>query len=289
MSFLDPIMPSAVVADKLSASDLLAALQAEYGKAGDFAQYVDSQANSIASIADKLYRLIISSYDEVGTYEASLTDVIEYATQGTGLDASQVSALLRDAVADLELSNRMAASVPLTKLDKLPAGTRIDLADSTALDTDYRGVSVASGYLTPDQYFSEIAYPGMGSTAENLPSSIVKSISEGYSGYGTLQPLDDLLRPGLANILSRSDLGQRITPAAIAGIGTLDTLRDITGLGSMPEADRAMYDVEDIASLVVDMNGYTVYDPLTANRTVPAAENADSGLPTSVRTRTTPF
>jgi hypothetical protein len=300
MAFLSPILPSAIVEDKLSVDGLTSALQAEYEEGGSFAQYIDSRGSSIAAIATNLYDKVLSAYNEISSYETSLIDAVEYAMGEMNIDARRLVDTLINSASDLELSSRMAASVPLAKLDKLPAGTRIELNDNTSLDLDERGVSVSTGYLTPDQYFSDIAYPGTGSTADDLPSSIVKSVSEGYNGYAILQPLDDLLRPGLATLLSLADIRDvNNVSRAVAGLGTLDTLRDLTGLGSMNPADRAMYGIDDLASLVVEMNGYTVYDPLKSGgdfsdpstRPDYNSENADpgGGLTPSTRSRTTPF
>lgn len=301
MAFLSPILPSTIVEDKLSVDGLISALQAEYDAGGGFAQYIDEGGSSISAIATDLYDKVLSAYNEISSYETSLIDAVEYAAGGMGIDARRLVNTLANSTPDLELSSRMAASVPLAKLDKLPAGTRIELDDNTPLDRDERGVSVSTGYLTPDQYFSDIAYPGTGNTADDLPSSIVRSVSEGYRGYATLQPLDDLLRPGLATLLSLADIRDvNNVSRAVAGLGTLDTLRDLTGLGSMDPADRAMYGIDDLASLVVEMNGYTVYDPLTDSSgdyidpaLIPdySGENADpgGGLTPSTRPRTSPF
>lgn len=300
MSFLSPILPSSIVSDKLSIDNLTLALQDEYDRGESFARYIDSQGSNLATVSSGLYDKMLSAYNEISSYETSLIDAVEYAMGDMGIDARRLVDTLTNSASDLELSSRMAASVPLAKLDKLPAGTRIELDDNTPLDVDERGISVSTGYLTPDQYFSDIAYPGTGNTADDLPTSIVRSVSEGYNGYATLQPLDDLLRPGLATLLSLTDIRDvNNVSRAVAGLGTLDTLRDLTGLGSMNPADRAMYGIDDLASLVVEMNGYTVYDPLKSGgdfsdpstRPDYNSENADpgGGLTPSTRPRTTPF
>ena len=120
---------------------------------------------------------------------------------GITLNTQLVKDHLVGSVSDLYLYSQLASSVTYNKLDKLPAGTRIDLDDSTGLDSDPSGVGFPTGYLTPANYFSGVAYPGMGTDGTNLPDSIVKSVTEGYQGYATLQPLDDLLRPGIAALM----------------------------------------------------------------------------------------
>lgn len=286
MGFLTPIISSEIIRDKMRVGDFQSALETEYERGESFSKYIDLGRKSIQEVAKDLYPLVLEAYNEIGSYETSLTDAIEYVMSETGIDTNRLANTLISTVPDLEISSRMAASVPLAKLDKLPAGTRIDLSDSVSLDKDERGISFPTGYLTPAQYFEDIAYPGMGYTADDLPASIVQSVSEGYSGYATLQPLDDLLRPGFASLLSRADISDiRNVSRSVAGLGTLDTLRDIGGLSS---ADQALYAIDDLASLIVDMNGYTAVDLAVP---VPETPNADpgNGLPASVRPRTTPF
>jgi len=298
-NFLSPITPSEVVENKLNLDQFTSALQREYDRGGEFTRFVESGGKSVSEIASEIYGDVLQAYNEMGTYEVSLSDAVEYSTEGFGIDSTRFAQDLVDSVSDLGLFSRLASSVPLAKLDKLPAGSRIELDDNTPLDNDQNGISLVSGYLTPAQYFEDIAYPGLGGTADNLPASLSKSISQGYSGYATLQPLDDLLRPGFASLISSDDIRDISNVSrAIAGLGTLDTIRDLSGLGSMSDADRAMYDI-DLDSIIVEMNGYTVYDPLKSNgdfsdpstRPDYNATNSDpgNGLPASTRSRTIPF
>lgn len=294
-AFLSPITASDVVSDKLSPEDLALALQAEYDKGGNFSKYVDSGSQSLSEISSNLHEGILSAYNEMGSYEMSISDALEYVLPGAGIDYEGLAQKLLNSVSDLDLFSRLASSIPLAKLDKLPAGTRIELEDNISLDSDQNGTSLTSGYLTVSDYFNDIAYPGMGNTADNLPTNLIKSVSEGYRGYASLRPLDELTRPGFVALMSLADIRDiNNVSRSIAGLGTLDTLRDLSGLGSMSDADRAMYEV-DLDSLIVDMNGYTVYDPLNSNGDfAPQSvvfDNADpgSGLPPSTRPRTSPF
>lgn len=263
-----------------------------------FTEYVDTGSKTVTEIGNKLYENIVQAYNEFGTYESSLTDALEYVSEGLGINNQRVKDKLLASVSDLELFSRMAANVPTNKLDKLPAGTRIDLDDSVNLDTDQNGIALTTGYLTPDQYWNEVAYPGVGSTADNLPNTFVTSLTEGYKGYATLQPLDDLLRPGLAALVSLADINDlRNVARSVAGIGTVSTAKDLTGLGRLSPADEAMYDL-DLSEIIVERNGYTVYDPLIDSNgdfidpvNIPDynALNVDSGLPYSSRTRSLTF
>lgn len=300
VSFLGPMPPSTIVGQQLTLEEFTNSLQTEYDRGENFTRYVNSQGNSLTDLSRNYYNKVISAFDEIATYESSLTDAIEYAMGDTGIDPQRVSKTLNSAIPDLNLFSQMASISPVNKLDKLPASTRIELDSNVSLERDQNGNKLTTGYLTPSDYFGEIAYPGMGSTGDNLPNTLLESIRSGYKGYATLQPLDDLLRPGIADIVSADDIRDFSgVTRSIAGLGTEDTVRDLTGLGTMSDADLAMYNV-DLASIVVDINGYTVYDPLKDSngdyrdpRSLPDynAENDDpgNGLPYSSRNRSSTF
>lgn len=300
VGFLGPTPPSEVIGSRMTLADMTAALGSEYGQGEGFTRFIDGQGESLATWTGRIYNSVTQAYSEFSTYESSLTDALEYVAEGLGvpLDVQRVKDDLVNRVADLDLYSLLASNVPYNKLDKLPAGTRIALDDSTSLDSDSNGVGFPTGYLTPSDYFNGVAYPGMGTDGTNLPDNIVKSVTEGYQGYATLQPLDDLLRPGLASLISLADIADvRGVNRAVAGLGTIGTLKDLSGLGAMSPADQAMYSV-DLSEIVVGINGYTVYDPTTDSNgdfidvsLAPdyAAENADSGLPYSQRPRSATF
>ena len=109
-----------------------------------------------------------------------------------------------------------------------------------------------------------------------------------------------MLRPGLAALVSNSDIfGLKNPSQAIAGISTIDTVRDISGLGSIGINDQIMYNI-DLTKIVIGLNGYTVYDPAKDSNgdfidrsLIPDfnSENSDagSGLPYFSRPRTSAF
>ncbi len=298
LAFLGTTQPSDIVENVLNPEHVLVALQSEYEAGEGFTRYVDSGSKTIQAIASDLYSKILQAYNEFGTYESSLTDSLEYVSNGLGINNQRVKDKLLATVSDLELFSRMAANMPINKLDKLPSGAKINLNDSVNLDTDSNGVALTTGYLTPSQYWNGTAYPGAGSTADNLPNTFITSLTEGYKGYATLQPLDDLLRPGLASLVSLADINDlRNVSRSVSGLGTISTAKDLTGLGRFSIADEAMYNL-DLAEIIVERNGYTVYDPLTDSNgdfidpaNVPDYDgvNADSGLPYSSRIRSSTF
>jgi hypothetical protein len=270
-------------------------LQSVYEGGGEFARYVDKPGNSVEGVAKKLHRQLLTGFGEMSSYETSLAGVVNYLGV-PGLDGERVVREMEKKVPDLAVYSGLAASVPSRKPDKLPAGANIPLSDSISLGTDYRGVNLSTGYLTPEQHFSGVAFPGAGRTAENLPDTILQSLREGYLGYATLQPLESLLRPGLASLISLADVQNvKNVSRSVAGLGTIGTIRDFTGIGALSAADQAMYDV-DLSSLIADINGYTTYQPeINSNgdfmTPLPTTPNADpgQGLPYSQRPRTTVF
>ena len=296
LNILGTATPSEIVKNGIDLSDLINVLTKEYSEGGEFSQYVDSQYQSVSDIAEDLYEAVSQSYNESSSYEYSLTDALDYV--GIPLDNQRVKTNLESLNPDLNLFSRLASSMAYNKLDKLPEGSRIQLDDNISLSSDYRGISFSTGYLTPNQYFSNIAYPGLSNTSANIPQTLIKSVQEGYVGYSTTSPLESLSRPDIVDTISAndiSDLNKLFRP--LSGLGTIDTLKDLSGFGALSEADQAMYNV-DISELVVDINGYTIYDPSTDSNgdfidtsLVPdyESDNADTGLPYSSRTRSVTF
>jgi len=288
--------PSEIVKNGIELSDLISTLTQEYNEGGEFSRYVDSQYKSVSDIAEDLYEFISQSYNESSSYEYSLTDAMDYV--GIPLDSQRVKTNLESLNPDLNLFSRLASSMAHNKLDKLPEGSRIQLDDSIDMAADYRGVSFDTGYLTPDQYFSNIAYPGLSNTSNNIPQTLAKSVQDGYVGYSTTEPLESLSRPDIVDTISPSDIsGLSKVFRPLSGLGTINTLKDLSGFGALSEADQVMYNV-DISELVVDINGYTIYDPATDSNgdfidtnLVPdyESDNSDTGLPYSSRTRSTTF
>jgi hypothetical protein len=79
----------------------------------------------------------------------------------------------------------------------------------------------------------------------------------------------------------------------------VDSIKDLSGIGALSSADQAMYSV-DIADVIVERNGYTVYDPATdsngdfidvslMNNITTENGDPDQGSPSSDRTRSTTF
>lgn len=302
VSFLGTMPPSEVIGSAVKIEDFVLSLQKEYEKGEEFSRYMDSQGSLVSEIANHLYDDVVNAYNEHSTYDYSFSDALEYAFKGVGIpiDAQRVKSFLETKNPDMNFYSKVAAYVPHTKLDTLPSGEQISISDSISLDLDHTGVSITTGYLTVSQYNNNVAYPGMGVNGDNLPDSLIKSIREGYKGYPTLQPLDDLLRPGLADLPTLDDFSDiRSVGRSAYGLGTVDSIKDLSGIGALSSADQAMYSV-DIADIIVERNGYTVYDPATdsngdfidvslMNNITTENGDPDQGSPSSDRTRSTTY
>lgn len=293
VAFLGNTPPSLIIEPWLE--QLENSLQEQYDLEGDFAEFVDSGHKDLPTLASELRHRLLKAASESGTYESSLSGLLEYAAAELPLDAKAVATSMLERTADLGLYVRLASFIPYPKLDKLPAGERIELDDRAQLESDYRGVGFPTGYLTPGDYFNGIAYPGM--VDQELPDSIIKTLTEGYLGYPTLQPLEDVFNPGYASALSLDDIQDlRNVSRVVAGLGTLNTLKDLTSVGRMSRSDQAMYSV-DLAEIIIERNGYTVFDPNNSNGDLISqallpdydSQNADSGLPYSARSRSNAF
>lgn len=292
---VNSMTPAMLIEQALTEDKVFSALEQEYETNREFSRYVNTPGNNLAKVASNLHKNVLTSYGEMSSYETSLSNVIDYL-EVPGISGPGLVNRLKKTVPDLEVYSNLASVVPARKLDKLPAGSLLPLSDSVGLTSDYRGVEFSTGYLTPEDYFAGIALPGAGSTAQNLPDTILKSLSEGYVGYATTRPLESLLRPGLDSLLSLSDVQEaRNVSRSLAGLGTIGTIRDFTGIGALSPADQKMYAV-DVAKLVVEINGYTTYQPEVNSNgdfitPLKDTENSDSGrgLPFSQRTRTTTF
>lgn len=279
----------------VSLDQLTQILSDEYDEGGDFADSVDLGSESVQQIAERLYKLLVSAYNEISTYNVQLSDVIDYAWQPQllGLDSDKIKAKVLSLTQDSIVYNQLATALPTNKLDKLPPDTVIVLEDNLGLGRDFKNLDMAISYLTPDQYFSDVGFPGMGADSLNVPTSLVKSIEQGYVGYPTTLPLDEVLNSGIASSITRNEIAG--ASDVLFGSGTADMIKGLSPISNMSIADQAMYDV-DLTELILAKNGYTIYNPVTdsnGNFSSPdrstdfSAENSDpdQGLPFFQRTR----
>lgn len=280
----------------ISRDQITQILSEEYDEGGSFADFVDLGTDTLQQIAEKLYKNLISSYNEISSYNVQLSDVVDYAWGNLNLplDSDRIKSKILLLAPDSTVYNQLATALPTNKLDKLPPNTVVLLEDNLGLGRDFRNLNMAISYLTPDQYFSDVGYPGLGVNSLNLPSTLVKSIEQGYVGYPTTLPLDEVLNSGFAGAITRKDISGAVD--AVFGSGTADMIKGLNPFSRMSAADQAMYDV-DLTDIILAKNGYTVYNPLTDSVSNFSAEtrstdfsgensDPDQGLPFTQRTRT---
>lgn len=257
VGFVDSTPPSEILDQALPLGKLTSALQNEYEKGGDFADYIDSGEGDIETYAKDVLSGVKSSADQSSSYGTTFSTLLAVATGQSGLDVKSLTRSLETVLPDLPLLTKIATNIAPRKLDKVPAGTRISITDNLPMGKDYRGVDISAAYLTPSQYYNEVAYPGINSTFTNLPASAMTSIEQGYAGYGSLEPLAG----ASALPVSEEDLTDMSNiPRSVFGMGTVDTFRDLTGTGLLSKADQDMYSV-DLTELLLEKNGYADYNP----------------------------
>lgn len=281
---------SAIAEMVISREQLQDLLELEYDRGEGFADYVDLGTETIEQISKRLHLNLVKAYNELSTYNLPLTRIAEYAW-GAETIGINPSTLFNSLPPDSLAYSQVATSLPTNKLDKLPPDSAIPLSDNMPLGEDFRGLDIATSYLTPLQYFSGLAYPGLGLDSLNIPRSITKSIEQGYIGYPTTLPLDELLNSGFSELIGKSDVG-----GLISGSGTVDMLKGFSPFAQMSQADQAMYEV-DLTDLILAKNGYTIYTPgidspgnyadlARAPNFSEENNDQDNGLPFSQRTRT---
>lgn len=287
-------LPSTVSEVALTPDVIRSVLEAQYLAGGEFTDFVNLGSKSIDNLAQEYASRLNSAYNELASYSVPLSDVVQYALPEVPLAPTVFNLAERDTLSYTAIASDLA----INKLDKLPPDTIMELADSIDLAKDYVGRDITLAYLTPAEYYAGVAYPGIFENSARVTPEAVKSIEQGYIGYPTTLPLDELLNAGFSQVISRGDLAAMSLPIkSLAGLGTIDALRSLSPVGRLSDADRAMYDV-DLTSIVLARNGYTIYNPATDSNgdfldtgLVPRTANSDpgGGLPPSSRTRTPTF
>lgn len=189
---------------------------------------------------------------------------------------------------DLELIFKISSNNPKNKISSPPPNSIIPLEDSIDLDRDFRDIPFSSSYLLPQDYYSEVAYPGFGDIT-SVPLTLRESVENGYIGYPNNLSLESIFNPAgaeslreigslIGNILSGSDIW-----AATSVLGQLD---NIPGLS---QADRDIYEISLMGARI---NGFLEFDPATQSNgdyfntsLLPEILNSDKdgGVPVSSR------
>lgn len=240
---------------------MLSALETQYLGDVNFANYIDINlgAGWKAEIISRLKRNFFEALDSEEKYGLSLSDYIGLAVRSSLpnlANSSATIASISSAVSeepkigtDAQLIARVVSNNPQTKISVPPSGARIDLESSVDLGADYRGVDFSSGYITPRDYWNNIAFPGL--TTSSMPSDLLKSVSNGYVGYLSSTPLEALYNPSGAFSISGvpSESGTYVPASSI--------------LSQFPDTFQADKDVYAISLMSEKFNGFTTFDPAT--------------------------
>jgi len=276
---------------------VLSALEAQYSDDVDFANYIDInlEADWKKEIIANLQRSFFGALDSVEKYRLSLSDYIGLAARSSLpnlTDYGKITEAITSRISeepgvgpDAYLIAQIASNNPQTKISVPPSGARIDLESSVDLGADYRGVDFSSGYISPRDYWNNVAFPGLTSTS--VPTDLLKSVSSGYVGYLSSAPLEALYNPSGALSVSEVPSGNGSVPSSSI-------------LNEFPDNLQADRDVYAISLMGEKFNGFTTFDPATMSNgdlmdtsLVPAFEtdNKDpqGGLNPSARNFTTTF
>lgn len=240
---------------------VLSALEAQYSNDVDFTNYVDINlgADWKAEIISSLEESFFEALDSVEKYGLSLSDYVGLAVRSSLpklADSSKITEAITSKVsedpkvgADAYLIAKIASNNPQTKISVPPSGARIDLESSVDLGADYRGVDFSSGYISPRDYWNNVAFPGITSTS--ISTDLLSSVRSGYVGYLSSAPLEALYNP--LGALSVSG----ITPGSSGSVPASSIL------SQFPDNFQADRDVYAISLMGEKFNGFTTFDPAT--------------------------
>jgi hypothetical protein len=144
---------------------------------------------------------------------------------------------------------------PQTKIAQVKPDVIIPLKESIDLGKDFKNVEFEKGYLPPQDYFENVSYPKARDISRQLPATFKDSIRQGYVGYPTTQPLEQIYNP-VGNIgagdINLDDLTQPSFSNSVLG-----SLNDISSITPTDE------DVYSISLIGPTINGYTSFNPQT--------------------------
>jgi len=301
----DTQLPSDIFQSFLVSEDhfnqvIVDSLLEEYSDNEEFADYIDEKLGPdwIAKIKTLLLKDFYSEINSLSEYGNRLEDYfsssLRYLFPGygdiQGITNKIVSSIVSDPALgdDIKLMSSVVANNPHTKISSPPKNTVIPLSESVDLDKDYKGISFVSGYLTPQDYFSGVAYPGFEGPF-SVPSSFKDSILDGYVGYPSNISLETTFNPSGAQSL-------RSIPAAITSVfSDSDIWNAASVLGQLeniPGLDKGDRDIYEISLIGPRINNLLTFDPATMSNgdyfdtgSLPKILNADKedGVPMSSR------
>ena len=286
--------------EDLFVSEILNSLRGEYGTNEGLSDYLDETLG--ADWEEMVYNSFLKEFyyqiDNEVKYGSALDDflrkTLEQLFRGYGDIGSLTSKVVEDLSnnptfsEDLEFVAKISSNNPRNKISSPPPNSTIPLTNSIDLDRDFRDLPFSTSYLLPQDYYSEVAYPGF-SDITSIPLSLRDSVENGYVGYPSNLSLESIFNPigaeslreissSIGNILSGSDIWNTTS--------VLGQLEDIPGLS---QADRDIYEISLMGARI---NGFLEFDPATQSNgdyfdtsLLPEILNSDkdNGVPLSSR------
>ena len=287
-SFLDMHRPSAILSDFFASpeqltSAIVSELEDRYNSDPEFNSYIDVNIgpNWKNNIMEKINTELPLVIDSVEDYGATMSDYLNItfsrvlpnapSLQELSIDIAKNLENIKGAGVDIPLMTRIISNNPQTKLSVPPVNARINLKNSADTGSDLRGVEFTKGYITPQDYWKDIAYPGLTSSA--TPIGFRDIINQGYVNYPSITPLENLFNPIGAQSISDTDIESEISSPAGSAASYLSQFPEVTN------AERQVYNISLIGELI---NGLTTFDPATMSNgnlidlnNVPDEENSD--------------
>ncbi len=279
--FTDPLRPSSSFEGAMPSEDyfvslVLSALEEEYDLDEEFTDFVDVTLGPfwkeiVGPAFESEFRL---AFDSLSNYGLTFSDYVASSINTSVFKNSQdprilelaeevtravVKAVKADPVIgrDIDFVAGLSANNPQTKISVPPPDSVIKLDTSVDLGLDYRGLEFVSSYLTPKEYYSNVAYPGFtGSTS--LPVNFRDSVTQGYIGYPSGLPLELVFNPVGAESVRSLDV---TSPTSL--LAPTDPFSAGSVLGDLPSLSQSDRDVYDISLIGPRMNGFLSFDPAT--------------------------
>mgnify|MGYP006276907493 CR=1 FL=1 len=213
----------------------------------DFSDWLDVNEHvSIAGLAKDLGSSFLRELDGLSDYRSTLENFLNRAAERylppdlASICSVAISSVMRsdprtgdnvDSVVDIINNN------PFTKLSAIPPDTIIPLDISAEMGKDYRGVDVALGYLTPFDYYNNVAF------AKNLAGSA----AAGYVGYPQT-PLESLYNPDSSVSLGNEGATVTYVPQALS---------ELSSESRLSQSDRDLY---NLSLMAIDLKGLSTID-----------------------------
>jgi hypothetical protein len=286
--------------EDLFLTEIINSLEGEYETNEEFSDYLDEAFGAnwkeilSSFFLKEFYYQLDNESQYRGELDGFLQKTLEQLLGGYEDIGSLSSKIIKDLASnpalsdDLEFVTKISANNPRNKVSSPPPNSIVPLANSIDLDRDFRDLPFSTSYLLPQDYYTEVAYPGFGDLT-SIPLSLRDSIENGYVGYPNNLSLESIFNPigaeslreissSIGNVLSGSDIWNTTSV-----LGQLD---DIPGLS---QADRDIYEISLMGARI---NGLLEYDPATQSNgdyfdtsLLPEILNADkdNGVPLSSR------